>query len=87
MMLRTQDYVFAIKQDLGVFVIDPETDEVVDIIEGCFSTMAQSKDGNIWVGVNYQKEGYESNLQYPYGWNGNAWNGSQLRVFPVLEKC
>ena len=51
MMLRTQDYVFAIKQDLGVFVIDPETDEVVDIIEGCFSTMAQSKDGNIWVGV------------------------------------
>ena len=78
MMLRTQDYVFAIKQDLGVFVIDPETDEVVDIIEGCFSTMAQSKDGNIWVGVNYQEEGYESNLQYPYGWNGNAWNGSQL---------
>ena len=78
MMLRTQNYVFAIKQDLGVFVIDPETDEVVDIIEGCFSTMAQSKDGNIWVGVNYQEEGYESNLQYPYGWNGNAWNGSQL---------
>ena len=78
MMLRTQDYVFAIKQDLGVMVIDPETDEVVDIIEGCFSTMAQSKDGNIWVGVNYQEEGYESNLQYPYGWNGNAWNGSQL---------
>ena len=78
MMLRTQDYVFAIKQDLGVMVIDPETDDVVKIIEGCFSTMAQSKDGNIWVGVNYQKEGYESNLQYPYGWNGNAWNGSQL---------
>ena len=78
MMLRTQDYVFAIKQDLGVMVIDPETDEVVDIIEGCFSTMAQSKDGNIWVGVNYQEEGYESNLHYPYGWNGNAWNGSQL---------
>ena len=78
MMLRTQDYVFAIKQDLGVFVINPETDEVVDIIEGCFSTMAQSKDGNIWVGVNYQEEGYEFNLQYPYGWNGNAWNGSQL---------
>ena len=78
MMLRTQDYVFAIKQDLGVFVIDPETDEVVKIIEGCFSTMAQSKDGNIWVGVNYQEEGNESNLNYPYGWNGDAWNGSQL---------
>lgn len=78
MMLRTQDYVFAIKQDLGVLVIDPETDEIIKIIEGCFSTMAQSKDGNIWVGVNYQEEGYESNLDYPYGWNGDAWNGSQL---------
>ena len=78
MMLRTQDYVFAIKQDLGVLVINPETDEVVKIIEGCFSTMAQSKDGNVWVGVNYQAEGDESNLNYPYGWNGDAWNGSQL---------
>ena len=78
MMLRTQDYVFAIKQDLGVLVIDPETDEIIKIIEGCFSTMVQSKDGNIWVGVNYQEEGYESNLNYPYGWNGDAWNGSQL---------
>lgn len=78
MMLRTQDYVFAIKQDLGVLVIDPETDEIIKIIEGCFSTMAQCKDGNIWVGVNYQEEGDEDNLNYPYGWNGDAWNGSQL---------
>lgn len=78
MMLRTQDYVFAIKQDLGVLVIDPETDEIITIIEGCFSTMAQSKDGDIWVGVNYQEEGNEDNLNYPYGWNGDAWNGSQL---------
>ena len=78
MMLRTQDYVFAIKQDLGVLVINPDTDEIIQVIEGCFSTMAQSKDGNIWVGVNYQEEGYESNLNYPYGWNGDAWNGSQL---------
>lgn len=78
MMLRTQDYVFAIKQDLGILVINPDTDEVIQVIEGCFSTMAQSKDGNIWVGVNYQEEGDESNLNYPYGWNGDAWNGSQL---------
>ena len=78
MMLRTQDYVFAIKQDLGVLVINPETDEIITIIEGCFSTMAQSKDGDIWVGANYQEEGNEDNLNYPYGWNGDAWNGSQL---------
>lgn len=73
MMLRTQDYVFAIKQDLGVLVIDPETDEIKTIIEGCYSTMAQSKDGNVWVGVNAGES-----LNYPYGNSGDAWNGSQL---------
>ena len=73
MMLRTQDYVFAIKQDLGVMVINPSTDEVVNIIEGCYSTMAQSKDGNVWVGVNAGDK-----LKYPYGNAGDAWVGSQL---------
>ena len=52
MMLRSSDYVFAIQQDKGVLVINPETDKVEKIIEGCFSTMVQSKDGNIWVGRN-----------------------------------
>ncbi len=76
-MIRTLDYVFAIMQDRGVLVIDPQTDRVVDIIEGCFSTMTQSKDGSIWVGknsnMNYQ--------QYPYGdfgSTGEKWEGNQL---------
>lgn len=73
MMIRTQDYVFAIKQDLGVLVINPETDEIISIIEGCYSTMAQSKDGNVWVGVNAGDK-----LNYPYGNAGDAWNGAQL---------
>ena len=52
MMLRTADYVFAIQQDKGVLVIDPQTDKIIHTVEGCFSTMAQSKDGDIWVGRN-----------------------------------
>lgn len=73
-MIRSLDYVFAIQQDKGVLVINPETDKVEKIIEGCFSTMAQSKDGNIWIGKNsnmdYQK--------YPYGVMGERWMGNEL---------
>ena len=72
-MLRTQDYVFAIKQDKGVLVIDPQKDVVVKTIEGCFSTMVQSKDGNIWTGMNIS-----DSQSYPYGNNGDDWVGSRL---------
>ena len=37
MMLRTADYVFAIQQDKGVLVIDPQTDKIIHTVEGCFS--------------------------------------------------
>jgi len=74
MMCRTADYVFAIQQDKGVLVIDPESDTVIKTIEGCYSTLTQSKDGTVWVGKNsnmaYQK--------YPYGTVGENWDGNQL---------
>lgn len=72
-MLRGQDYVFAIKQDKGILVIDPSTDEIVMTIEGCFSTMVQSKDGNIWAGMNIGEH-----KKYPYGNNGDSWIGTSL---------
>jgi hypothetical protein len=74
MMIRTHDYVFAIQQDKGILVINPETDTIEQVIEGCFSTMTQSKDGTLWVGIN-------SNLdfqEYPYGTSGEKWEGNQL---------
>ncbi|MCG6189920.1 DUF5074 domain-containing protein [Maribellus maritimus] len=74
MMCRTADYVFAIQQDKGVLVIDPESDTVIKVINGCYSTLTQSKDGTVWVGKNsnmaYQK--------YPYGTVGENWDGNQL---------
>ena len=73
MMLRTQDYVFAIKQDLGILVINPATDQIVNVIEGCYSTMVQSKDGNVWVGMNISDK-----QKYPYGNSGDAWIGTEL---------
>lgn len=76
-MIRTHDYVFAIQQDKGVLVIDPQTDTVLEVIEGCFSTMTQSKDGTIWVGKNSNMD-YQT---YPYGVfgsTGEKWQGDQL---------
>jgi hypothetical protein len=77
MMLRTHDYVFAIQQDKGILVINPETDSIETVIPGCFSTMTQSKDGTIWAGKNSNMN-YQT---YPYGdigSSGEKWNGNQL---------
>jgi len=52
MMIRTKTYVFAIQQSKGVLIIDPKTHQIIKLISGSFSTMTQSKDGNIWVGAN-----------------------------------
>jgi len=88
MMLRTQDYVFAIKQDHGILCIDPETDKVVNQIPGCFSTMVQAADGSIWAGMNLADPNKTNDYgipldHYPYGNNGSAWDGSGLlRIDP-----
>ncbi|MDR2041317.1 MAG: DUF5074 domain-containing protein [Tannerella sp.] len=77
MMLRTHDYVFAIQQDRGVLVINPETDSIETVIPGCFSTMTQSKDGTVWVGKNSNRD-FQT---YPYGnvgSSGEKWEGNQL---------
>ncbi|QGY46287.1 DUF5074 domain-containing protein [Maribellus comscasis] len=74
MMCRTSDYVFAIQQDKGVLVIDPESDTVIKVINGCYSTLTQSKDGTVWVGKNSNM----SYQQYPYGTVGENWDGNQL---------
>lgn len=52
MMARVGKYVFATKQGVGVLVIDPETDTVVETIENtdvCGLTV--TKDGTVWAGA------------------------------------
>lgn len=73
-MLRAYDYVFAIQQDKGIHIINPETDEIITTIAGCFSTMVQSKDGRIWAARNTNPEA----LTYPYGFSGELWQGNEL---------
>lgn len=47
-MIRTSQYVFAVKQSTGVLVINPNTDTVVTTIAGSFHSIVQAKDGSVW---------------------------------------
>ncbi len=47
-MIRTSQYVFAVKQSVGVLVIDPNTDTVNTTISGAFNSVVQAKDGSVW---------------------------------------
>lgn len=49
MMCLADNRLFAVVQSKGVYVINPETDEVEKNIEGSFNTLTCSKDGQVWV--------------------------------------
>lgn len=54
-MVRVNDRVFAVHQKAGLLVINPETDEVEQTIEGPdgwgFGSVVLSKDGNLWLSL------------------------------------
>lgn len=47
-MIRTANHVFAIRQDHGIFVIDPKTHTIIKTITGAFNSIVQAKDGSVW---------------------------------------
>lgn len=47
-MIRTSQYVFAVKQSTGILVINPNTDTVVATISGAYHSVVQAKDGTVW---------------------------------------
>lgn len=47
-MIRTSKHVFAVKQGIGILVIDPNTDTVIHTVSGDFDSVTQAKDGSIW---------------------------------------
>ncbi|WP_264537490.1 DUF5074 domain-containing protein [Flavobacterium sp. N1736] len=53
-MIRTSQYVFAVKQTAGILVIDPNTNTLVKTISGAFHSVVQAKDGTVW-GIQNQK--------------------------------
>ncbi|MBT2621851.1 DUF5074 domain-containing protein [Chryseobacterium sp. ISL-6] len=53
-MIRTSQYVFAVTQNGGILVINPNTNAVVQTIAGAFYSIVQAKDGSVW-GIQEQK--------------------------------
>jgi len=47
-MIRTSRYVYAVKQAVGILVINPETNAVVTTIQGSYHSVVQAKDGSVW---------------------------------------
>lgn len=47
-MIRTSQYVFVVKQNSGVLIIDPKTHTLKTTIPGSFHSVAQAKDGSVW---------------------------------------
>ncbi|UQB69088.1 DUF5074 domain-containing protein [Epilithonimonas zeae] len=47
-MVRTSQYVFAVKQSTGILVIDPKTNTLIQTISGAFHSVVQAKDGSVW---------------------------------------
>ncbi len=47
-MIRTSQYVFVVKQNGGVLIIDPKTHTLKTTIPGSFHSVAQAKDGSVW---------------------------------------
>ena len=76
MMLRANDYVFAVHQQDGLLVIDAKTDKLVTVIEAPveeekgkqkqrgFGSVVMSKDGSLWVSVAKDVSGNGSGMPY-----------------------
>jgi hypothetical protein len=47
-MVRTSQYVFAVKQSTGILVIDPKTNTLIKTISGAFHSVVQVRDGSVW---------------------------------------
>jgi len=47
-MVRTSQYVFAVKQSAGILIIDPKTNTLVKTISGTYHSIVQAKDGSVW---------------------------------------
>lgn len=55
-MVRKDDRVYAVSFSKGICVINPETNEVENVISGSFGSIVMSKDGNLWVSLFQDRE-------------------------------
>ena len=87
-MIRTSQYVFAVKQSTGILIIDPKTNTLVQTISGAFHSVVQAKDGSVWAIqnqklININPTSFET-TEYPlstatqYLGSWGAWNAGSF---------
>lgn len=100
-MVRANDYIFAIHQQNGLLVIDPQTDQIVrtlkapiekDTIKGevqdvqrGFGSIVQSKDGNLWISMTSNTSGDGGSLAYMLKLDPYTFQTDTIRI-PLKEK-
>lgn len=50
-MIRKDDRVYAVSFSKGICIINPETNEVENVISGSFGSITMSKDGSLWASL------------------------------------
>ena len=96
MMVRANDYVFAVHQQNGLLVIDAKTDKLVTVIEAPveeengkekqrgFGSVVMSKDGSLWVSVAKDVSGNGGGMPYMIHVNPYTLETERV-VIPVEE--
>ncbi|WP_288763348.1 DUF5074 domain-containing protein [uncultured Weeksella sp.] len=87
-LIRTKKYVFAVKQNTGILVIDPITHTLVQTIEGNFHSVVQAQDGKVWGALDNSLVAIDQfsletstidlpeNISIPNSWG--AWNAGSF---------
>lgn len=87
-MVRTSQYVFAVKQSAGILVIDPKTNTLIQTISGAFHSVVQAKDGSVWAiqnqklininPTNFATTEYPLSTATQYLGSWGAWNAGSF---------
>lgn len=82
-LLRINEKVYALHQDKGIIVIDPETDNIINTVSGpdngelTYGSAVLSKDGNMWMSIS---DRYGRGDVYNYLMRYNPATGDTTRV-------
>ncbi|MCD9855437.1 DUF5074 domain-containing protein [Epilithonimonas sp. JDS] len=87
-MVRTSQYVYAVKQSAGILIIDPKTNTLIKTISGAYHSVVQAKDGSVWAIQNQKLINIDpktfATTEYPlststqYFGSWGAWNAGSF---------
>lgn len=84
-MLNAGKYVYAIRQNLGIYVIDPETDQLVTTVaEANIQGITQSADGTVWISTISKDDANKNCTTFvPFASNGTELDSENAVQMPA----